>query len=967
MSDPLKYTIGWICPIDKTFVAARAFLEEIHEPPVVVSQRDNNSYVLGRVSGHNVVIASVSGEYGTASAAGVTRDTILSFPNIRFYLMVGIGSGAPSAKHDIRLGDVVVGNRGVFQYDFRETIQNQTFVETGSLDQPPTSLLEALSTLEATYDLHGQQLDDNIKDIIKRHPRLRKTYSRPSASSDRLYKPSVCHAGPGEPCSEVCGDDVSLLELRSERKEDEDNPAIHYGKIGTSNQLIEDALIRDQLAAEREVLCFEIEAAGLMSHLPCLVIRGICDYADSHKNGKWHGYAAMAAAAYAKDLLCPIPPGVIERETSVNEVLADRSGKTVLTTTILDNLSQMDHHTALRFFFDFNDTRKQSTDAMCRSLAFQLYIQQEAPRKVLYELFALHDNGKKQPETEELSECLRAMLQVSAKVYIVLDALDECVDKTELLKWIQGFVSSPHLQNVQLLATSRPEEEFRRGIRKFIGDRNYITLDESSVNEDIRTYIGNRMEQSPVLKRWTLASEELEEIQNKVGERSGGQFRWAACQFDTLERNLTPGALRSMLDDPPQEMDGSPQEMDDSPQKTLSRTYDRIILDIPPEFKSDVLRLLQFLVHAERPVTLAEAVDHISTQTENGQVDIQRRILVGENIQSYCPLISVIETLQDGKSIREVHLAHSSAKDYLIRRSEFQLAPNTASVAFAESYGPSSVASQIFSEEAVSTKLSSLEEDVSVVVENHATRQMAKTFYSHKHIKSSCDDINDDIRSLASGPEDIQSQDGSNSTRWAVKEAAANYLADMLINNPKLGPLYEEALKGLNDARFVRNHGRLLKRYYLSLLSQAPSQKQGAAVDFLRPRSHRTLISSKILVHMGREIVPVTLPQDYERNLILERFLNKVNETPVAPNTDEGDGTESSEDEYNEEDFHQGLSFVDLEDAKSYFVSGTPLMQFETEFRDFLHPSCKVAIETQEETQSQAKKETEQETIFLGL
>lgn len=199
------------------------------------------------------------------------------------------------------------------------------------------------------------------------------------------------------------------------------------------------------------------------------------------------------------------------------------SGKTVLTTTILDNLSQMDHHTALRFFFDFNDTRKQSTDAMCRSLAFQLYIQQEAPRKVLYELFALHDNGKKQPETEELSERLRAMLQVSAKVYIVLDALDECVDKTELLKWIEGFVSSPHLQNVQLLATSRPEEEFRRGIRKFIGDRNYITLDESSVNEDIRTYIGNRMEQSPVLKRWTLASQELEEIQNKVGERSGGQ------------------------------------------------------------------------------------------------------------------------------------------------------------------------------------------------------------------------------------------------------------------------------------------------------------------------------------------------------------------------------------------------------------------------------------------------------------
>jgi hypothetical protein len=64
-----------------------------------------------------------------------------------------------------------------------------------------------------------------------------------------------------------------------------------------------DALIRDKLAAEKNVLCFEMEAAGPMNHFACLVIRGICDYSDSHKNKEWQGYAAMAAAAYAKDLL----------------------------------------------------------------------------------------------------------------------------------------------------------------------------------------------------------------------------------------------------------------------------------------------------------------------------------------------------------------------------------------------------------------------------------------------------------------------------------------------------------------------------------------------------------------------------------------------------------------------------------------------------------------------------------------
>ncbi|OJJ79090.1 uncharacterized protein ASPGLDRAFT_1070745 [Aspergillus glaucus CBS 516.65] len=83
----------------------------------------------------------------------------------------------------------------------------------------------------------------------------------------------------------------------------EDNPAIHYDLIASANQLMKDASIRDRLAAEKDVLCFEMEAAGLMNHFPCLVICGICDYSDSHKNKDWQGYAAMTAAAYARDLL----------------------------------------------------------------------------------------------------------------------------------------------------------------------------------------------------------------------------------------------------------------------------------------------------------------------------------------------------------------------------------------------------------------------------------------------------------------------------------------------------------------------------------------------------------------------------------------------------------------------------------------------------------------------------------------
>jgi nucleoside phosphorylase len=107
------------------------------------------------------------------------------------------------------------------------------------------------------------------------------------------------------------------LITRPERAKDEDNPAIHYGLIASANQVMKDALIRDRLITEKDVLCFEMEAAGLMNHFPCLVIRGICDYADSHKNQEWQGYAAMTAAAYTKDLLCRIVPQQMEAEKKI--------------------------------------------------------------------------------------------------------------------------------------------------------------------------------------------------------------------------------------------------------------------------------------------------------------------------------------------------------------------------------------------------------------------------------------------------------------------------------------------------------------------------------------------------------------------------------------------------------------------------------------------------------------------------
>ncbi|KAI5460052.1 hypothetical protein BGZ63DRAFT_321213, partial [Mariannaea sp. PMI_226] len=329
MKEPNDYTIGWICAIQAEYVAARAFLDEVHDGPSVVSPNDNNAYTLGKMGRHNVVIAVLpGGEYGISSAASVARDMMHSFCNIRVGLMVGIGGGAPSKKNDIRLGDVVVstprgGKSGVFQYDFGKTIQGQPFEPTGFLNQPPVVVRTAVTALSGQYESDGHELEEAVDGILRKKPKLRKSYSRPHPSSDRLYRSEVLHPVDDESsCAVVCGNDESKLVLRSERTESDDNLAIHYGIIASGNQLMKDASVRDRLAAEDGILCFEMEAAGLMNHFPCLVIRGICDYSDSHKNKEWQGYAAMAAAAYARELLRRMHPSRVEAEKSIRNILS---------------------------------------------------------------------------------------------------------------------------------------------------------------------------------------------------------------------------------------------------------------------------------------------------------------------------------------------------------------------------------------------------------------------------------------------------------------------------------------------------------------------------------------------------------------------------------------------------------------------------------------------------------------------
>ncbi|KAF3904087.1 hypothetical protein ABW20_dc0109725 [Dactylellina cionopaga] len=299
------YTVGWISALPLELTAAKAMLDVTHAK-LPQDPNDQNTYTLGSIHGHNVVIACLpSGVYGTTSAAIVATRMLNTFQEIRFGLLVGIGGGVPSKKYDIRLGDVVVSQPsesygGVVQYDFGKAVGEGVFQRTGSLNKPPQVLLAAVSELQAENLAGISQISTYLSQMLARNPRLSR-FTYPGQEFDQLFNSNYDHTELGNTCSSCNKDQIIIRPPRCSS-----DPQVHYGLIASGNQVMRHSGTRDRIGRELGIICFEMEAAGLMDHFPCLVIRGICDYSDSHKSKHWQGYAAATAAAYAKELLSVI-------------------------------------------------------------------------------------------------------------------------------------------------------------------------------------------------------------------------------------------------------------------------------------------------------------------------------------------------------------------------------------------------------------------------------------------------------------------------------------------------------------------------------------------------------------------------------------------------------------------------------------------------------------------------------------
>ncbi|KAL7973204.1 nucleoside phosphorylase domain-containing protein [Trichoderma sp. SZMC 28014] len=228
----------------KELMAVRILFNRDNKCPVI-SLSDCNYYVVGCMGRHNIVAVCLPfGEYGINSAAAVVLNMKRSYT----------GGGVPS---NCLTGDYLG--------------------KTGSLQRPPDFLMTAISILESNPSDSLDIVLNSIAKIAERKPE----YKYPGVEHDKLFEAENEHDPMQDTCSERRGSRIT----RS--SDNRTHPNIHYGLIASGNKVMRDAEIRDTIGQKYNVLCFEMEAAGVMNHTPCLVIRGICDYADSHKNDLW--------------------------------------------------------------------------------------------------------------------------------------------------------------------------------------------------------------------------------------------------------------------------------------------------------------------------------------------------------------------------------------------------------------------------------------------------------------------------------------------------------------------------------------------------------------------------------------------------------------------------------------------------------------------------------------------------------
>ncbi|KAK3334662.1 nucleoside phosphorylase domain-containing protein [Neurospora tetraspora] len=345
------FEVAIICALRLEFDAVCLLIDELWDEDgdqYGKVEGDPNIYTTGRMGKCNVVLVLLP-NMGKASAASAAASLRSSYPRVSLALLVGICGAVPFAgpeRDPIVLGDVIISNL-VVQYDLGRALPDR-FVRKDtahdSLGRPNKIIRNILVKLDTDIDREHiekwagdflKALQTKSEEKAKRKRRGKHTsYKYPGSANDLLFHACYRHKhAPGSGCrtcedchgnaDPACDESLTLsckeLEcdtscvIRREHLEsasndpnaDSDSEGVFFfiGAIGSGDSVIRSGEHRDQIAKQAGVIAFEMEGAGVWDEVPCIVIKGVCDYADSHKNKGWQNYAAATAASVAKAVM----------------------------------------------------------------------------------------------------------------------------------------------------------------------------------------------------------------------------------------------------------------------------------------------------------------------------------------------------------------------------------------------------------------------------------------------------------------------------------------------------------------------------------------------------------------------------------------------------------------------------------------------------------------------------------------
>ncbi|SCO80897.1 uncharacterized protein FRV6_05110 [Fusarium oxysporum] len=306
--DRRGFEIAIICALPLEADAVEALFDhhwDDEDPPFDKERGDPNAYSTGVIGRHNVVLAYMPG-MGKVNAAVVASNWGKSFPGIKLALIVGVCGVVPFKlnEDEIVLGDVIISD-GIIQYDFGRQLpgrfaRKDTLLDSlGRPNQEIRGILTKLKTLRHRRQLSAKMVE--YLDVLRQEPELRAEY--PGSTKDRLFEASYRHTEDQKSCEQLECNGGLVLRSRLEIAGACPTPDVHVGLMASGDSVLKSGKDRDRIAAAEGVIAFEMEGAGVWDSFPCIVVKGACDYADSHKSKVWQRYAAATAAACAKAFL----------------------------------------------------------------------------------------------------------------------------------------------------------------------------------------------------------------------------------------------------------------------------------------------------------------------------------------------------------------------------------------------------------------------------------------------------------------------------------------------------------------------------------------------------------------------------------------------------------------------------------------------------------------------------------------